>query len=408
MKRICIFIMIFCMMFVGCRQSLDAKSNENHMEEISLSESSTTLDYLVKEYGIETNGVPRKVILDCDMTYLGDDSMCMCILAQADKIGLIELLGVTITGGNKFVAYGANSALNQLECIDRADIPVYMGTDIPINGVRNLEEQSKVVGRIDRWGAMYHFDEYIEPEKYHDLGSYYERKWGYSQTDPQEQSAVDFMVEQVDKYNGEVTIIAVGPATNVALACQKDENFASNTAGIIYMGTIIEEDGTYTPYADFNCFYDAEAYSVCLNSDFPKQIIIPHDAAKTAVLNKAVFDLMDAKEDSLVSKLWLESQYSLYQRNTNNKSNCSDAIAAVVFLNPKVIQEHKIGEIQINTDVNSPEYGRAIVSEVAGDIEIIMSVNTSLYWDFATDVICQMTSKCENNYSYYFNLLSIN
>lgn len=243
-------------------------------------DNNKVLQYLMREYDLVASETPPKVILDCDMTYLGDDAMCMCILAQADAIGLIDLLGVTITGGNKFVAYGANSALNQLERIGRADISVYLGTDIPINGVRNLEEQSKIVGRIDRWGALHHFDEYIEPEQYYNLGSYYERKWGYSQNNVMEQSAIDFMIEQVDKYKGEVTMIAVGAATNVAMACQKDEQFAGNTAGIIYMGTVIEEEGSYTPYADFNCFYDAEAYEICLNSAFPKQIIIPHDAAK--------------------------------------------------------------------------------------------------------------------------------
>lgn len=368
----------------GLESSLPEKTSEDKVD------NNKVLQYLIQEYDLAASETPPKVILDCDMTYLGDDAMCMCILVQADAIGLIDLLGVTITGGNKFVAYGANSALNQLERIGRADIPVYLGTDIPINGVRNLEEQSKIVGRIDRWGALYHFDEYIEPEQYHNLGSYYERKWGYSQNNVMEQSAIDFMIEQVDKYKGEVTMIAVGAATNVAMACQKDEQFAGNTAGIIYMGTVIEEEGSYTPYADFNCFYDAESYEICLNSAFPKQIIIPHDAAKTAVLNKAVFDLMDAKADTLVSKFWLDGQYSLYQRDVNRTSNCSDAIAAVVFLNPKVVSEQRKVAIQINTDVSSPEYGRATITEEAGDIAVLMAVDTALYWEFATDVICEM------------------
>lgn len=131
-----------------------------------------------------------------------------------------------------------------------------MGTDIPLNGVRDLTEQEKIVGRIDHWGAMYHFDEYVEPE---DI------------------SAVDFMIDQVSRYPHEVTLISVGAATNIAMACQKDSNFASGTAGIVYMGTTIEEQGTFTPYADFNCFYDADAYDVCLNSDFPAQMVVPHD-----------------------------------------------------------------------------------------------------------------------------------
>lgn len=70
-----------------------------------------------------------------------------------------------------------------------------------------------------------------------------------------------------------------------------DASFAANTAGVIYMGTIIEREGTYTPYADFNVFYDAEAFDICLKSAFPSQTVVPHDAAETAVLNKAVFDL---------------------------------------------------------------------------------------------------------------------
>lgn len=409
MKKTGLFCLMLLLVLTGCGQSPDAKPEENSTEDkditASLHSSEEALSYLVNEYGVEPGETPQKVILDCDMTYLGDDAMAMCILVQADTIGLIDLLGITITGGNNFVAYGANAALNQLERIDRADIPVVMGTDIPMNGARDLEEQSNIVGRIDRWGAMRHFDEYIAPENYHNLGSAYERKWGYSQTNPLEQSSVDFMIEQVDKYRGEVTIIAVGAATNVALACQKDENFAANTAGIIYMGTIIEEEGTYTPYADFNCFYDAEAYSVCLNSAFPKQTVVPHDAAKTAVLNKPVFDLLDAKDDTLISKLWLDNQYSLYQRNINNQVNCSDAIAAVVFLNPQVILEQKSGKIRINTDVFSPEYGHATVTENDGDIEIVMAVNTSLYWDFTTDLLCQVAEKQEKDYSYYLGVL---
>lgn len=418
MKKISLMILLVCLAFSGCQQkqveenqgayvavvteeevvevatSLDEEKSEV-VQEVS-DDMKKVKEYLVSEYGLEQENQPPKVILDCDMTYLGDDAMCLCILAQADEIGLIDLLGVTITGGNHFVAYGTNAALNQLERIGRTDIPVYMGTDIPLNGVRNLAEQSKIVGRIDRWGALYHFDEYIEPEQYHDLGSYYERKWGYSQITPVAQTAVDFMIEQVDQHKGEVTIFAVGAATNIALACQKDENFAGNTAGIIYMGTVVEEGGSYTPYADFNCFYDAEAYDVCFNSTFPKQTVIPHDAVQTAKLNKAVFDLMDSKEDTLVSKLWLEGQYGLYQRDVNKTSNCADAIAAVIFLNPKVIHEKKSVAMQINTDINSPEYGRAIVMEDGGTMELILSVDTALYWDFATDVICQMKGKSED------------
>lgn len=406
MKKMLIFVLVSCLLLAGCHRTETKKENSSIIPLYSKEDDEKAADYLADQYGIEREETPPKVILDCDMTYLGDDAMCMCILAQADALGFIDLLGVTITGGNNFVAYGANAALNQLERIGREDIPVLLGTDIPINGIRNLHEQAEVVGRIDRWGAMYHFDEYIEPARYHDLGSYYERKWGYSQTDPQQQNAVDFMIDQVNANRGEVTIIATGAATNVAMACQRDDSFAGNTAGIVYMGTIIEEQGTFTPYADFNCFYDAEAYDICLNSAFPAQTIIPHDAAKTAVLNKAVYDLLDAKEDTLISNFWIENQYSLYRRDTNYKSSCTDAIAAVVFLNPNVISDERMLSLEINTDTGSPEYGHTSIVGENGNLKVIMAVNTALYWDFVTDMICHMQNKSDYHYSDFQELNS--
>lgn len=145
---------IVCFLLTGCQNTNTAADK--------------AAEYIAGEYGIPQAEVPPKVILDCDMTYLGDDAMCMCLLVQADSLGLIDLLGVTITGGNNFVAFGANAALNQLEKIGREDIPVYMGTDIPVNGIRDLGKQAEIIGQIDSWGAMYHFDEYVEPAKYHD------------------------------------------------------------------------------------------------------------------------------------------------------------------------------------------------------------------------------------------------
>lgn len=398
MKKQLFFVLLLCFALAGCGSDRRTEnSDEKEME--------AAAGYLREQYGILTQETTPKVILDCDMTYLGDDAMCMCILAQADKLGLIELLGVTVTGGNTFVAAGTNAALNQLERIGREDIPVYMGTDVPLLGFRDMEEQEEIVGSINHWGVMYRLDDYVEPEQYHDLGASYERKWGYSQTEPERQSSIEFMIEQVKQYPGEITIISAGAATNIATACLREESFAADTAGIIYMGTALEGQGTYTPYADFNCFYDAEAFQICLSSDFPSQTIVPHDAAQSAVLDKAVFDLMDAKERTAVSEMWLDNQYSLYQRTTNRKDNCADAIAAVVFLNPSVVRKQEQLSVSINTDTADAAYGSAATWKSEGtenDVPcaaFILDLDTNLYWDFVTDLLCQMQYPSPYTYS---------
>lgn len=403
-KRYLFPTLILCLLLSSCRHSdINEDTSDSHITEdsdtvpvYSADDHKAAADYIRAQYGLLSDGVPPKVILDCDMTYLGDDSMCMCILAQADTLGLIDLIGITITGGNSFTACGTNAALNQLELIGRSDIPVYMGTDVPIEGFRDMEEQEKIVGKVGRYGAMYRLDDYIAPEKYHDLGVFYERKWGYSQTEPESQSSVDFMLEQVLEYPGEITIISIGAPTNIAMACREDESFAGRTAGIIYMGMTVNGQGTHTPYADFNCFYDAEAFHICINSSFPSQTAIPHETSKSALLNKAVFDLMDAKNDTLISKMWLDNQYSLYRRTTTRTDGCPDAIAAVIFLCPEVISQKEELFVKINTDASDAEYGKTTTfrnQEDAPDapcITFVLDLNTDLYWDFATDIICHM------------------
>ena len=95
-------------------------------------ENNASLSYLSQAYNIRIREEKPKVVLDTDMTFLGDDAFCLSILVQADNTGLIDLVGVTVTGGNSFVSVGTNAALRQLELWGRSDIPVYMGTDEPL------------------------------------------------------------------------------------------------------------------------------------------------------------------------------------------------------------------------------------------------------------------------------------
>ena len=96
---------------------------------VSFAEEATT--EAAVEATAETPAVKR-AILDTDMSYLNDDAIVMFMLAQADSLGDCDFLGVTTVGGNTFCAPGATAALRQLELIGRSDIPVYMGTDIPL------------------------------------------------------------------------------------------------------------------------------------------------------------------------------------------------------------------------------------------------------------------------------------
>lgn len=170
-------------------------------------------------------------------------------------------------------------------------------------------------------------------------------------------------------------------------------DFAQNVNEIIYLGGIMGEEGTYTPYADFNCFYDATAFKVCLNAGFPKQTMIPHEVVHDVEIDKAVYDLLAGKGTTQISRFWVDNQGGLYRRNTNRKDSCADAIAATIYLIPSVVVHYENFYVDINDDIKSAEYGKLILdhSDSDNNISFITGLDTNQYWSFITDLLCHVS-----------------
>lgn len=162
----------------------------------------------------------KKVIYDCDNT-LGvkrsdiDDGITFAYLyAHPD----IELLGITCTFGNNSGPVVYYNTVQMLEDLDIADIPVFRG------------------GR--------------EPREYNS-------------------EAVDFLVDRVNKYPGEITVIATGSLCNIAGAYEKENQFFNKIDSLIIMGGILEPlylNGMPCNELNFSVDYES-AYQVLLNCD---------------------------------------------------------------------------------------------------------------------------------------------
>ena len=353
----------------------------------------TSASAALEDYSIVTNAEDNKVIFDCDMGYLGDDAYCMYILTQADAAGWIDLLGVTSVGGNEICATGANAILNQLEAIDRTDIPVYVGTDVPIMGFRDLEKDQPITGGFQWTGGYRELSQYVSPNDYHNLGDLLNESWGYSKTDAQtDMNAAEFMIKSVKENPGKVTIFAVGACTNVALACMMDPTFAENTAGIIYMGGAIDVPGNANVCGEFNWFYDPESVQICLNNDFPYQIVVPHDIASKVPLAKDVFDMMKEKNNTAITQLFMDRVYPSYEENPTQSHYCWDAITAGIFLCPDLITETENRDLAIDCNRTSYSYANATTWESGNEpyssknVQIVFNIDRDAFWTFVTDL----------------------
>ncbi len=176
------------------------------------------------------------VILDMDPGV--DDALAMMLALRSPEL---EVLGISTVNGNVPLRVGTRSALRVLGLLNRTDVPVYPGAARPL--VRDPVHAKEVHG----------------PE-------------GLGETalpDPDVSPAGDgvgFLVETLSDRPGEVSLIAVGPLTNLALAEQRAPGVLGRARQVIVMGGAIEESGNATPTAEFNFYADPDAAAQVVRS----------------------------------------------------------------------------------------------------------------------------------------------
>lgn len=217
----------------------------------------------------------RKVILDTDMVELFDDGMAMLLLERAPDI---DLLGVTVVSGNTPMPRGMATGVRQLEAL-RSDTPIYAGSRFGIRNWRfdpEILAAEQAVSPVVSWpGYLGHYDDTIGGDPMADWVEVYESLYEeapqyehvYEAGAPDADGidgAVDFLIEMADRYPGELTVVAIGPLTNIARAIMKDPTFPSKVEEMVYMGGSFYLPGNSSAAAEFNWWADPDAAKVAV------------------------------------------------------------------------------------------------------------------------------------------------
>src|SRR6266571_5002580 len=182
----------------------------------------------------------KRVIIDTDP---GIDDTAAIFLALASPELHVE--AVTTVYGNGTIADCTRNALLVLETAGRSDIPVYQGAGKPL-----MEAPT--------YGSYVHGSDALG-----DVGV------SSPMGAPQARHAVYELVERVMANPGEITLIALGPLTNVALALSLEPRLASALADLIVMGGAVLTHGNVTEVASANLFNDPEAAAIVYRSGVP-------------------------------------------------------------------------------------------------------------------------------------------
>ncbi|KAF8403256.1 hypothetical protein HHK36_011357 [Tetracentron sinense] len=189
---------------------------------MSSSNSGVVNDDLDKLHYLFTK--PEKIIIDTDPGI--DDSIAILMAFQTPEL---EVLGLTTIFGNVSTEDATRNALLLCEIAERRDIPVAEGSHEPLKGGKQCG--ADFIHGSDGLGNIF-----LPPPK--------EKKI--------ERSASEFLVDKVSEYHGEVSILALGPLTNLALAIRRDPSFASKVKRIVILGGAFLTLGNINPAAEAN------------------------------------------------------------------------------------------------------------------------------------------------------------
>lgn len=194
----------------------------------------------------------RKVILDTDpaIGIPGTDADDPLALMLALKDPRLELLGVTTVFGNCPPDLGARCASAVLKAAKRGDVPVAIGMATRMGGDLPQLLKDAYAGARGRPGRLPLPDAAVSHIGMH---------------------AVDFLIETVRANPGEVTIIAIGPQTNLALALIQQPELRQEIASVVFMGGGLGLNSRYgrgniTPVAECNIWFDPQAADIVFRS----------------------------------------------------------------------------------------------------------------------------------------------
>ena len=294
----------------------------------------------------------HKVIIDADMGQLNDDAAVLFMLANSDNV---EILGVTIVAGNTWVEEGTAYCLRQLEIIGRTEIPCLMGAGEPLMGSRQswLASEEAIYGNSEYLGAYSR----PRPGSYLDIAR--EPHGGYPKIKPSPENAIDFIVRQVKENPNEVTLLAIGPPTNIALAVKKNPEIVPLVKSIYYMGGAIDIPGNTTPAAEFNWWFDPESTKICLRTPFNEQVVVPNDIAERVYFTKTQFDRIMSAPETPITRMYKDLRGPWFQSRPDLKSFVWDSITAAILLEPGLVVRMEERFIDIDTNIG-PNYGRSI------------------------------------------------
>jgi inosine-uridine nucleoside N-ribohydrolase len=296
----------------------------------------------------------RRVVLDCDPGH--DDAMAILLAAASPAL---ELVAITTVAGNQTLDKVTLNARRVCSVAGITDVPIAAGCERP------MRRDQVVAGDIHGASGLDGVD------------------WDEPTVGVDPRHGVDVIIESADA--GPLTLIAVGPLTNVATALERAPHIAANIERISVMGGAIGL-GNRTPSAEFNIYVDPEAAAAVFASGIPITLV-PLEVTHQALATDAVLDRIAALGSPVagMSVALMRFFAETYERVFGMSAPAvHDPCAVAAVIQPSIVQTRLVN-VSIDT-TSGISAGRTAcdIHGVTGEppnAEVALDLDVPAFWD---------------------------
>ena len=272
----------------------------------------------------------KKIILDTDPGI--DDAIALCYALNHPEL---EVLALTTIYGNVAVDLATQNALRLVELnsgdLNNATVPVATGTGTPLkiapNPVADFVHGANGFGEIQL------------PEPSLQAAS---------------QNAAELIVDLIHKHPGEITLVAVGPLSNIALALELSPDIATLVKDVVVMGGAFHREGNVTAYAEANIWNDPHAAQQVFTANWPLTV---HglDVTYQISFSPAYLDRLARHSDKVGSFLRDAAKFYIkfYKKQHNFDGCCPHDQLALSFVTHPEWYTLESGTLNVITDGES-------------------------------------------------------
>jgi inosine-uridine nucleoside N-ribohydrolase len=257
-----------------------------------------------------SNTSPSRVIIDTDPGV--DDALALLLALRSPEL---KIEAITPVAGNVPLSLTLPNALRMVEIAGRTDIPVATGAKAPL--FRRLVTATYAHGENGLGGAVF-----PEPK-----------------IKPVDMPAAEMIRQIVRKYPHQMTLITIGPMTNVAVALNADSELASLVKALIMMGGSLS-GGNITPAAEFNVYVDPEAAKIVFQSGIPITMVGLDVTRKTSLTDEhqRVLQANPGPVSQAAAKIARNAIDHTRAQGFTVGPNMHDSLAIAAFLDPSILK----------------------------------------------------------------------